>query len=592
MVEDVSEDRLLEILEEALASRVIEELPQSVGRYHFTHALIQETLAEELSITRRVRLHARIAQALEELYGDQTDAHAAELAHHFAQAEAVVGTKKLVHYSLVAGERALATYAHEDALAHFQRGLTSKGVSLTGSEPAEDVDTADMLKGLGRAQAATVERQAIHEAVITMTRAFDYYVEVGAADQAVEVAQYPFYPVIGQPIGVAHLIARAIELTPPDTPVAGRLLSRYGRVVGLEESDYQAAQQAFAQALTIAGREGDVVLEMITLADAANVDLLHELYQQSVEKSSLAIEMAGRVHDLYAEALARHTAVLGRFALGDFQGGQLDASELLSVADQIGDRFWLGMACRANQDAAHLLGNWHTARDYSDRALAVSPMEPRVVCTRAMLEYESGDFSQGQSYLERLIDLMELTPSGPVLEHAHSALVIPAVARISGNLDWDGIAEAAAQRVLSSRNATPWVTGCGRIGLALLSVQRTDVAGAQLQYGALKAFSGMKWPFIHMVADRLLGLLAQNMGNMDQATAHFEDALEFCRKAGYRPELAWTCCDYADALLQRGGDDDRLKAMSLLDESLAISRDLGMRPLMERALSRRVILRA
>jgi|TARA_Y100000031_G_C7964696_1_gene267563 hypothetical protein len=34
------------------------------------------------------------------------------------------------------------------------------------------------------------------------------------------------------------------------------------------------------------------------------------------------------------------------------------------------------------------------------------------------------------------------------------------------------------------------------------------------------------------------------------------------------------------------------KAMSLLDESLSISRELGMRPLMERVLSRREILGA
>ena len=92
--------------------------------------------------------------------------------------------------------------------------------------------------------------------------------------------------------------------------------------------------------------------------------------------------------------------------------------------------------------------------------------------------------------------------------------------------------------------------------------------------------------------DRLLGLLSQTMGNMGQAVAHFDDALAFCRKAGYRPELAWTCCDYADALRERTGPDDRAKAMSLLDESLAISSELGMRSLMERVLSRREILRA
>ncbi len=72
------------------------------------------------------------------------------------------------------------------------------------------------------------------------------------------------------------------------------------------------------------------------------------------------------------------------------------------------------------------------------------------------------------------------------------------------------------------------------------------------------------------------------MGNLDQASGHFEDALAFCRQAGYRPELAWTCHDYADALLQRKERGDREKATSLLDESLAISTELGMRPLMER----------
>ena len=94
------------------------------------------------------------------------------------------------------------------------------------------------------------------------------------------------------------------------------------------------------------------------------------------------------------------------------------------------------------------------------------------------------------------------------------------------------------------------------------------------------------------MTNRLLGLLSHTMGNLDEASDHFEDALAFCRKAGYRPALAWTCCDYADTLLQRNEPGDREKAMSLLDESLAISSELGMRPLMERVLSRREILKA
>ncbi|MFQ6029886.1 MAG: response regulator transcription factor, partial [Dehalococcoidia bacterium] len=58
------------------------------------------------------------------------------------------------------------------------------------------------------------------------------------------------------------------------------------------------------------------------------------------------------------------------------------------------------------------------------------------------------------------------------------------------------------------------------------------------------------------------------------------------RKAGYRPELAWSCSDYADTLIQRDSHGDRAQAISLLDESRSISSELGMRPLVERVHER------
>ena len=127
-------------------------------------------------------------------------------------------------------------------------------------------------------------------------------------------------------------------------------------------------------------------------------------------------------------------------------------------------------------------------------------------------------------------------------------------------------------------------------GLGLLPLHRTEAAAAGEHYTILREYQGTMSPLVRTVVDRVLGLLAQTMGNLDQAMSHFEDSLAFCRKAGYRPELAWTCCDYADTLLQRNGEGDRAKAMSLLDESLYISQELGMRPLTERVLSRRDML--
>ena len=144
------------------------------------------------------------------------------------------------------------------------------------------------------------------------------------------------------------------------------------------------------------------------------------------------------------------------------------------------------------------------------------------------------------------------------------------------------IAEAAAQTVLSSPSSTPRIAAQARVGLALLAVQKGDGVAAHEHYDILQATRNTMMAQGVIAADRLLGLLCQTMRNREQAAVHFEDALAFCRQAGYRTELAWSCHDYADALLQRNERGDREKAISLLDESLAISTELGMRPLMER----------
>ena len=223
LIDDISGDRLLEVLEEALAARVVEELPHSVGRYQFTHALIQETLADELSTTRKVRLHARIAQAMESLYGNDVEAHVSELAHHFAEAQTLLGTERLVRYSLIAGERALSAYAYEEALVHFERGLAAK------EDRPTDEETAALLFGLARVQEATVERHRFQEVADLLKRAFDFYAECGDLDRAVAIAEYPLSLLGGQNVGLDELISRAIALVPSDSHTAGRLLSRYVR---------------------------------------------------------------------------------------------------------------------------------------------------------------------------------------------------------------------------------------------------------------------------------------------------------------------------------------------------------------------------
>jgi DNA-binding CsgD family transcriptional regulator len=85
-------------------------------------------------------------------------------------------------------------------------------------------------------------------------------------------------------------------------------------------------------------------------------------------------------------------------------------------------------------------------------------------------------------------------------------------------------------------------------------------------------------------AARYLGLLAATMRRWDEAQRHFEDALAMNAKMGAKPWLAHTRYAYAVMHLARGQADDHERAMALLDEVLALSRELGMRALEARVV--------
>jgi len=252
LIEDTNEDRLREVLQEAMAALLIEELPR--GRYQFSHALVREKFAEDMSLTRKAGLHATIGETLEEIYGRDAETHAAELAHHFSEAQTAVGKEKLVHYSLAAGEQALASYAYEDAHDHFERGLVARDITLSGTEPASDAESAALLSGLGRAELGTRERQTLFQALPILTRAFDYYVAAEDSERAVAIAV--------QSQDGFGFIEKALELATPGSHDSGRLMSRSIR--GLR-ANYEKAQDAVNGALAIAREHQDLILEMETL---------------------------------------------------------------------------------------------------------------------------------------------------------------------------------------------------------------------------------------------------------------------------------------------------------------------------------------
>ena len=114
-----------------------------------------------------------------------------------------------------------------------------------------------------------------------------------------------------------------------------------------------------------------------------------------------------------------------------------------------------------------------------------------------------------------------------------------------------------------------------RMGHALLAVLDADVDECETDLEALAPFECVMPTQWGLATGRVLGLLAHTVGQKRRAWNHFEQALAFCRASGFKPELAWTCHDYAAALLDSGGDD-RLKAAALLDEGEQIATALDL----------------
>ena len=132
--------------------------------------------------------------------------------------------------------------------------------------------------------------------------------------------------------------------------------------------------------------------------------------------------------------------------------------------------------------------------------------------------------------------------------------------------------------------------------MGLVAVQLNDQVKAGEVYPDIEIRRGTLAPTSPhgpgLSTDRLLGLLAQQMGNVETAMDHFEDAITFCKNAGYRPELAWAYSDYADLLRDQENPVNLTRAIEILDKALTISQELSMRPLMEKVLARRDILKA
>jgi predicted ATPase/class 3 adenylate cyclase len=106
-------DSQIQYLEEASLVEPVQE------EYIFRHVLIQEAAYDSILIKKRVQLHKRIAETLEEFHASRIEEFAPLIAYHFYSGQDARSLK----YDLLAGEKAARLYANTEAAMHFSRAL-------------------------------------------------------------------------------------------------------------------------------------------------------------------------------------------------------------------------------------------------------------------------------------------------------------------------------------------------------------------------------------------------------------------------------------------------------------------------------------
>ncbi|HEY2309132.1 MAG TPA: AAA family ATPase [Streptosporangiaceae bacterium] len=211
---DLEAEAVVEAVDELWRRRIMREFEDG---YDFSHDLLRDTAYAAISPPRRWLLHRRIAQGLELLHAEDTDAVAAQLAEQYARGGRPV--RALAYYQRAAGVAA-SRFAHAEAIR-----LHEKALSIIAAMPAgRDRDSREL--AVLEAMAAPLNARAGYsspELQRALERSIDLAESLGRTDSTLTglVALWATQFVQGRIADGYKTATRALTLVDPDSELSG-----------------------------------------------------------------------------------------------------------------------------------------------------------------------------------------------------------------------------------------------------------------------------------------------------------------------------------------------------------------------------------
>ena len=571
-VAGVSDDELLESIEEATAAGVVSEVPGSRGRLRFAHVVIRDTLYDGLAGARRLRVHQLAVAALEHLDEERPGVHQAELARH---AVAAGDSDKGVRYSREAATRALEQHAYEEAARLYRLGLDA--LDLRDSpDPAE---RCALLSATGDALAtagSTEEARATFASAAAIARSAG--LEEPFALAALGYAGRSAWQRAGDDTRLVPLLEEALTVLGSDaTPLRARVLARLAGALRDEPSLEPRATYS-AEAVEIARNLGDEDLLAWVL-----VSRFMAIWGPDVEE---LVPIAAEVRRLARET-GTPTAVLDALTVESIVAwltlAESDAASLDdrygSLAEELGQSAEQWQAAMQDVVWALFRGDFASAEQRAEEAHARGGARR----SDADCSYRLAMFvlRREQGRLAEVEDLIrEAVPQYP--GYRSFRCFIPLLECELGRGDqarrsFEGLAK---DEFAGLPRDCEWLF-CLSV-LSEVAAHLDDRDRAATIYRLLRPYAHVNVLAAGEVAvgpvERFLGILAAATDRPAEAAEHFENAIVMTARMDARPWLAHTQHDYARVLLARDEPGDAAAAAELLAESASTYRELGIAP--------------